>query len=36
MQTDALNVFVAGLEARAGVNVNQAMLQQILGGAQPQ
>jgi peptidyl-prolyl cis-trans isomerase D len=36
MQTDALNVFVAGLESRAGVNVNQAMLQQILGGAQPQ
>lgn len=32
MQSDTLNTFVAGLQQRAGVNVNNAMLQQVLGG----
>ena len=32
MQSDTLNAFVAGLQARAGVNVNNEMMQQVLGG----
>ena len=37
MQADTLNTLVAGLEKRAGLSVNQALLQQVLGGgAQPQ
>lgn len=32
MQADTLNTFVTGLQLRAGVNVNNAMLQQVLGG----
>ncbi len=31
MQSDTLNTFVTGLQTRAGVNVNSAMLQQVLG-----
>ena len=32
MQSDTLNTFVSGLQQRAGLNVNNAMLQQVLGG----
>ena len=32
MQADTLNTFVNGLQQRAGVNVNNALLQQLLGG----
>lgn len=31
MQSDTLNTFVQGLQTRAGVNINSAMLQQLLG-----
>ena len=36
MQLDAYNTFVGALQQRAGVQVNQVMLQQLLGGGQPQ
>ncbi len=34
MQADTLNTFVMGLQQRAGLTVNNTMLQQVLGGAQ--
>lgn len=36
MQSDTYNALVSGLQRRAGFNVNQAMLQQLLSGGQVQ